>query len=707
MKKKLFALLTALILSSVTIAQQAIPDTTTYNFPFDIIVSATKILTPLKNLPFAASIISRDIMKASLTKTICSDEAFKLAPGIKVDNQADGNRVHLSIRGQGILSERGIRGIKFLLDGIPLNDPSGFAPDLFDVDWATIKNIEILRGPSASIFGGSSSGGIVNITTMDGTSDALGGRVEQIYGTYNSWKTLGEFGGTAKDINYRVSLSRAMGDGYRVHTHYSIDNFYGKFNYTPSTLIKIIPVIYFTKSFNENPEGLNLYQVFQDPSQPNADAVPKNEFISTERFTTGASASIVLDESNTILVNGFVRRTAYKESVPSSIISRTYVTPGTSAQYIMTVHANDVTHVISIGTDVEYQSINEVKHSNLGGGIEDFSTIQSDQDISQRGLGVFATYRLDFLKNWSATFSSRYDNIHYDLTDNFKQPRSLSGTKDYNKATFRFGVTYTPITSLNLFTNFGQGFTPPSVEELANNPDPLIFGGFNKYLTYASSNGAEIGARGDLIYRKIYYELSAFYLKTNNDFDRFRIPGRPSETFYRNTDSLGNALSSNRFGVELYLRINPLDKILIQAAYTYSNFRYSVNAPERIIMDDEKVVKYIMNGNILPNSPEHQLYMDFQYNLMPELYLGVSTEIYSRSFIDGANIVGESVPGFALYNARLGYKFNFCSTEYETSISAKNLFSRKWIAFTEPDPGGNSYQPGTPFEIFGTVSIKL
>jgi hypothetical protein len=38
--------------------------------------------------------------------------------GVKVDNQADGERVHVSIRGEGLLTERGVRGIKVLLDGL-------------------------------------------------------------------------------------------------------------------------------------------------------------------------------------------------------------------------------------------------------------------------------------------------------------------------------------------------------------------------------------------------------------------------------------------------------------------------------------------------------------------------------------------------------------------------------------------------------------
>jgi len=57
-------------------------------------------------------------------------------------------------------------GIGVILDGIPLNDPSGFAPDLYDVDWATVQNIEVLRGPAAGLYGSSGSAGIIDITTI-------------------------------------------------------------------------------------------------------------------------------------------------------------------------------------------------------------------------------------------------------------------------------------------------------------------------------------------------------------------------------------------------------------------------------------------------------------------------------------------------------------------------------------------------------------
>ncbi|PKP23649.1 MAG: hypothetical protein CVU06_07170, partial [Bacteroidetes bacterium HGW-Bacteroidetes-22] len=124
----------------------------------EVVVKANKLPVTLKSNPGSISLVTTEIL-STLPKTIGVEEALRLVPGVRVDNQHDGERVHLSIRGQGILTERGLRGIGVLIDGIPVNDPSGFAPDLYDVDWATVKKIEVLRGPSAGLYGGSSSGG--------------------------------------------------------------------------------------------------------------------------------------------------------------------------------------------------------------------------------------------------------------------------------------------------------------------------------------------------------------------------------------------------------------------------------------------------------------------------------------------------------------------------------------------------------------------
>jgi outer membrane receptor protein involved in Fe transport len=121
------------------------PDEQAPKLDLSVTVSAPRMDIPLKDTPGATTVVS-DLTLKSQPRTVGAEEVLQIVPGVKVDNQADGERVHMSIRGQGLLTERGIRGITVLLDGIPLNDPSGFVPDLFDVDWSNVSRLEVFRG---------------------------------------------------------------------------------------------------------------------------------------------------------------------------------------------------------------------------------------------------------------------------------------------------------------------------------------------------------------------------------------------------------------------------------------------------------------------------------------------------------------------------------------------------------------------------------
>jgi iron complex outermembrane receptor protein len=254
---------------------------------------------------------------------------------------------------------------------------------------------------------------------------------------------------------------------------------------------------------------------------------------------------------------------------------------------------------------------------------------------------------------------------------------------------------------VNFFANWGQGFLPPATDELLNNPNS--WGGFNKNLTFATSNSYDIGLRGALMKNNLYYDLSGFYETTNNDFDRFRIPvpGRNLMDFYRNVGS------TRRIGLEFYGAYFPVKDLELQIAYTYSNFKYTNSTPIQIVMDDTTDLRSITNGKYLPNSPMHQLYVDLQYTFMPGLSAGVGAEMYSKAYIDGANIESEAVPAYTLLDARINYELPVKSIAAEISLSGKNLADIKYVAFSEPDPSGNSYQAGAGRELFASFRIRF
>ena len=137
----------------------------------------------------------------------------------------------------------GLRGIGVLIDGIPVNDPSGFAPDLYDVDWLTVKKIEVLRGPAAGLYGGGGAAGVLNIYTYDGGPNPIGGVLSQTVGSNGFIKSLVQLDGSKSVMDYRISYSRTGGAGYRDHQAFQGNNLYEKINFHPSDKLSLTQII--------------------------------------------------------------------------------------------------------------------------------------------------------------------------------------------------------------------------------------------------------------------------------------------------------------------------------------------------------------------------------------------------------------------------------------------------------------------------------
>ncbi|MGE5236954.1 MAG: TonB-dependent receptor family protein [Acidobacteriota bacterium] len=687
----LVALAATVLLAGPVLAQSAQPTPTpaAQEIPrvagSEVVVTAPRIEVPLKENPAATTVVSGEQL-ANQPKTINAKEVLLLVPGVKVDDQANGERVHMSIRGQGILTERGIRGIKVLLDGLPLNDPTGFAPDLFDVDWATVKRVEVFRGPASALWGGGASGGILNIETRDGGPGAASGEVLASAGSHGFWKVLTEVGGTDGNLNYRVSGSRMMLDGYRVHTAAHATNLYGKFRFDLGGGDHITAIIAGTSYFNENAEGLNIAQVRQDPRQPNPDALTFNEFQRTRRATLGVTGNLAVSAVSGLEFALYARHTEWQEAVPSSVDHRAYDSPGGFLQYSFNTPLGPFKNHLSLGADLDLQTFNDYQRPNLGRAREG-AVILADQDVHQRGTGVYLLDQLELSPQWSVMAGVRSDSIDNTLTDLLRtEGVDHSGSRSFSKSTGRIGVAWNPVAEFGAYASWAQGFLPPATEELAHNPD--AFGGFNEHLVPATSRGVEAGVRGALG-GMFTYDVAVFRLLTDNDFGRYRVASRPLETFYN------NAGSSRRFGVETLVGFYPSAQWSMELAYTYSHFRYDHALFSGVTYYDTP----------LPNSPDHMATLDTEYRITPDLAVGLEAEIQSRAYVDPTSTIW--VGGYTLLDARLSYRVRIAGAETVLLLYGRNLTGKKYIAFTEPDPDGNSYQPGPEREVFGGVQVHF
>ena len=710
MKTNIILILILFLSAPFTFAQKQEPrpsDTIPMKHLNEVVISALRINIPLRQIPAAISVVTAEKVN-TLSKTISADDALRLVPGVHIDNGTGGSRIHLYMRGQGVLTESGFRGIGVYIDGISNNTPGGFCPDLYDVDWENVKNVEVVKGLAASLYGASATGGIVNITTKDGGSKPVNTSLYASAGSYGFWKLQGQVDGTQGDVNYRVTYSHMQSHGYRVHQSYMADNLSEKLTWTPSAKIRVTQFLTYTSYFNQNSEGINLsrYDTVGHRAA-NTDAIRYNEFHKTQRLTGAAIVKYSFAKNQDLTLKGFIRMNTYQETSNNGDDYKPFITPGITAQYNLHFGSENLFNHVSIGSD--FQSMKMTEHlfavpdgdhinnnrvdSYWSEETFDLNTCLINQVIRQRSVGVYLIDKLDIAKKFYALLNLRYDYIYNKLDSS-----TISDSRAFSKPTFRIGLAYDAAEAFNIYASYGSGYQVPTEDELYNNP--VKYGGFNTSIKPSTSLGGELGVRGQI--KRFYYDITGFNTIVDNEFYRYSIPGRGNNTaFY------GNMGKSHRWGIETALAWSPFDFLRFDVAYTYSHFQYT--SPDSV------------NGHWIPQSPEHTLTAEAEVKFLKHFtftanvqyaskwYIQVDDSIYNYYTENGIRRSSCERTGYTVANANLKYDWKLGGLSGDIGLLCKNLFDEQYFGFTEPNngPDYNSYQAAPGREFFVSLRLRL
>lgn len=155
------------------------------------VVSIFKTPQPLRRIPAAIHVItSEDIRRSGATSI---PEVLRLVPGLQVLNFSH-NRWAVSIRGS---AREYSNKLQVLVDGRSIYSPtfSGVIWETLDIPLENIKQIEVIRGPGASVWGLNSVNGVINFITRppseaDKTQSVIAAGTELKNSVYlsHSWK---------------------------------------------------------------------------------------------------------------------------------------------------------------------------------------------------------------------------------------------------------------------------------------------------------------------------------------------------------------------------------------------------------------------------------------------------------------------------------------------------------------------------------------
>ena len=112
--------------------------------------AATKINTPLVNIPQSLSVVTREFISDNSFQNLT--DVTRYVPGVAI-HQGEGNRDELIIRGVDSSANFFVNGFR---------DDVQYFRDLYNA-----QSVEILKGPSAITFGRASGGGLLNRTLKE------------------------------------------------------------------------------------------------------------------------------------------------------------------------------------------------------------------------------------------------------------------------------------------------------------------------------------------------------------------------------------------------------------------------------------------------------------------------------------------------------------------------------------------------------------
>ncbi len=149
-------------------------------------VSATKTDTPLIDVPQSISVVTRQQLDDQAQHSIA--DVLRYVPGTTV-GQGEGNRDQITIRGQNSTAD-------FFVDGV--RDDVQYYRNLYN-----IERIEVLKGPSALIFGRGGGGGVINRVQKAPSAETQFAGLTASFNSFDNWDV-------AADVNTPLSENAAL-----------------------------------------------------------------------------------------------------------------------------------------------------------------------------------------------------------------------------------------------------------------------------------------------------------------------------------------------------------------------------------------------------------------------------------------------------------------------------------------------------------------
>jgi len=659
----------------------------------EVIVNGALISKTLQRTPAAISILtSGDLQKTDPSNLA---QVFNNVAGVYV-NQGALNTTKLNIRGIGARSQFSTNRIQAYFNGIPLTTGEGELT-IDDFDAEAISKIEIIKGPTSSMYG-AGLGGVINMYAGKAEIDKTQIGISSQAGSFGTYKnTISTSHGT-ESTSLFATFSDLESDGYRDNGSYKRQSGLINANVFTENGNKLSFLGNFTKLKAFIPSSISENDYLNDPEKAAFTWGSSKGFESYNRGLLGISYLHLISNNFTNLTSIFVNFRDGYEPRPFNILKEERVATGARTKFNLKTNIFKFASELSFGAEYYHEWYNMQTFENLYREFEGQGSVlgnnlsNNEQDRSYANF--FGQLNLELSEKLNLETGFNVNTTSYTLNDLFVQDE-IDQSGDYRfKTVFspRIGLSYEIEKGKNIYTSISHGFSTPTVEETLT-PEGQI----NTDLKPETGINYEVGFKGNWLNNKLYTEVAFYSIQIEN----LLVAQRISEDQYVGI----NAGKTNHNGIEATIRynLNLSDKIRVQpyinTALNYFEFEEFTNRD----LD--------FSGNTLPGVPKSTVNTGFELNY------GTNFSFYTNLLAVGEILLNDAnslkTENYKVVDIKARYDFKIFKN-FESNISAgiNNVLDEKYASSVLPNAVGfgNSapryYYPGNPRNYFVSVGLN-
>lgn len=648
-------------------------------------------------------------------------------PGVFMQRRSVSGGQQFNIRGYGA-GGPGVRGansnfdgqgVKVYLNGIPITDAEGITV-MDDIDFGSVGNVEIVKGPSGTLYG-LAIAGVVNMQTVKPQTSGVSLSQNTMFGSYGLRRSTTSLQINKPGSSLMINYGSQNYNGFMNHTKSTKDfvNMMGDFHLNEKQ--SITSYVGWSDSYDQRNGELSKAQYDTLDYSGNPAYLKNDAHSNIISFRAGVSHTYRFNENVSNSTTFFGTGMSNNSSSAGGWTDKAPVNFGLRSVFDTKFKLSDEITLSGVtGVEAQRQYAQTIAYGMVTNnanttGYNIIGAMRSNQTSINSTYSVFTQWTLALPYDFAFTAGVGSSSMNITLYDKFYVAANNTAT---SKVPTTYATSYTNLISpsfalnklltknISLYASYNKGYKAPVSSNIYTPAANTV----NTSLRPEMGVQWELGSKGNLLDGRLNYELAYFSTKFSDKMTTVAVPNATNTaTAYTYTVNSG---SLNNQGLELLLKytVYRSDNGFIKSVRPFVNFTYSDFKYQNFVYQGSTGANPVgaptdYTGKAVAGVPKNVWNAGFDLLSKAGLYLN-ATYLHRDAMpitSDGSLVTNS----YDLLNSKIGFRKSVSHFDIDVYFGANNMASKQYYQMVFINQQPDTYLPG-PKDInyFGGVNLK-